>query len=385
MKKLLFGLDLFCVDVQNYSHLNIGLVTNDVATTSNGIKSRLALIKAGFNITKLFSPEHGIAATAADGTHVSSSIDSITQLPIVSLYSDKLEPTEDDLKDIDAIVFDIPDVGCRFYTYLWTMTHIMEACVKHNKPFILLDRPNPISGNLDLVEGPMLDNKTASFLGRWNIPIRHSCTLGELAVYFAHQKIPNLDLQIIPIKNWHRATYADTNWSFKPTSPAIKDVETALLYPGLGLLEGINVNEGRGTDFDFKILGAPWIDSNFLKTKLESLELAGITFSSISYTPSWGLYSNETCYGVQFKVMDAQLIRPVSVGLTIIKTLILSYPNYCKPRLYKTNAHPNGRNHLDKLLGIYQAFQALQKDEELLPLLSTEQWLNEIHPFLLYN
>lgn len=384
MKKLLSGIDKFCTDSTHYKNLKIGLVTNNVATNSVGISSRVAMLKADLNIKKLFSPEHGLTATAADGAHISNSVDSVTKLPIVSLYSDKLYPTEKDLQNIDTLVFDIPDVGCRFYTYLWTMTYIMEACAKYNKSFIVLDRPNPISGDFSKVEGPMLDNKTASFLGRWNVPIRHSCTLGELALYFANQKIPHLNIQVIKLQNWDKDNYADTNWAFSPTSPAIKDVETVLLYPGMGLLEGINVNEGRGTNHDFKVLGAPWINADLFQKQLVSLELPGISFSTISYTPKWGLYKNETCRGIKLKITDSDVIRPVALGLAIIKLLISHYPKNCTQRLYKTNANPSGQNHLDKLLGVQNSFHFLKTAHNLETKVHQSEWQDLMQPFLLY-
>ena len=239
-----FGIDHF-VQQTKYKDKRLALVTNNAALTSQGIKTRIALQQNDFNIIKLFSHEHGLTATGADGTFIQNSIDSETGLPVTSLYGDHLAPTEKDLEDTDIVLFDIPDVGCRFYTYLWTMTYVMEACAAYNKLFILLDRPNPIGGNISMAEGPMLDEKyCSSFIGRWNIPIRHCCSPGELANYFAAKKIRSLQLDVIRITNWQRNKMTT---SFIPTSPAIQNITTALLYPGIGLLEGINVTEGRGT------------------------------------------------------------------------------------------------------------------------------------------
>jgi len=143
------------------------------------------LLDAGFNIVKLFSPEHGLDVKGVDGATIKDGVDALTRLPVISLYNEKLQPDENDLKDIDMVLFDIPDIGCRCYTYLWTMTYVLEACAAYNKKFIVLDRPNPVSGSLRFAEGPMLDEAhCSSFIGRWNIPLRHSCTLGELALYF---------------------------------------------------------------------------------------------------------------------------------------------------------------------------------------------------------
>ncbi len=385
MKNVLFGIDQFCSTTKPDKNVRIGLVTNDVAKNAFGVNSRVALIDAGFQVVKLFSPEHGLSAKAADGAWVPNKTDGLTNLPVVSLYGDNLRPSEEDLHDVDAIVFDIPDVGCRFYTYLWTMTHIMEACAEHHKEFIVLDRPNPLSGDLIKAEGPLLDSTCSSFIGRWNIPIRHSCTLGELANYFASKHIPNLDLQVVKIHNWNRKDLPNQgNWDFEPTSPAIKDSETALLYPGLGLLEGINVNEGRGTGNEFKVLGAPWIDATSLKANLDNLNLPGISFSEIRYTPDWGLYKGEVCFGLSLNITNAQTFRPVSLGIEILKQLITEYPTDCKKRLYKTNANPNGVGHLDKLMGVHNSFQKLKKNLTIKSELRNDEWQEVIEPSLIY-
>lgn len=202
MQRVIPGIDTFLQQCELYKSRRLGLVTNNAAFTSDGLLSRLALLKNEFNLKKIFSPEHGISVKGEDGVYQKHSIDIKTDLPIISLYSDRLMPTEEDLSDIDVVLFDIPDVGCRFYTYLWTMTYVMEACAKYKKQLIILDRPNPIGGSLNMAEGPMLDEiNCSSFIGRWSIPIRHCCTIGELANYFSAKKINGIDLKIISVKN----------------------------------------------------------------------------------------------------------------------------------------------------------------------------------------
>ena len=385
MKKILFGIDQFCVEGSKNRDLRYSLVTNDVARNVFGLKSRVALLNAGFQIVKLFSPEHGLSATNADGAWVPNQTDGLTNLPVISLYGDKLSPSSEDLRDVDAVIFDIPDVGCRFYTYVWTMTHIMDACAANNKKFIVLDRPNPLSGDVLKAEGPLLDDACTSFLGRWNIPIRHSCTLGELARYFASSHITNLDLEVVKMENWNRNDFPEEdNWKFIPTSPAIKDIYTALLYPGLGLLEGINVNEGRGTELDFKVFAAPLIHSATLKTNLDSLNLPGVSFSTTKYIPTWGMYQDETCYGLTLQVTNKQQIKPVNLGIEILKELITNYPVECKERLYKTNANPNGDGHLDKLLGIQNSFEKLKNKVKIQTQIQDNPWHDKILPYLIY-
>jgi uncharacterized protein YbbC (DUF1343 family) len=386
MGNVLFGIDSFINQAATFKKVNFGLVTNNAATTSHGILSRIALRQAGFTISKLFSPEHGLTVKGEDGAYQANSIDSLTQLPIISLYGDHLIPTTEDLADIDMVLFDIPDAGCRFYTYLWTMTYVMEACALYNKPLIILDRPNPIGADIDKAEGPMLNEKNcSSFIGRWNSPVRHSCTLGELATFFAATRLKNLKLEVIKVQNWNRKqTASEAGWNFVPTSPAIQDTETALLYPGMGLLEGINVNEGRGTDSPFKIVGAPWIDAQQLNTSFTDLQFSGIKSTAISYTPEWGLYSGEVCQGLQFSITDTHSFRPVETGLQLVSLIISLYPEHCKERLYKTVANPSGAGHLDKLTGVHHSFEKIKNGESISATLKSKDWNEIIQPYLLY-
>ncbi|MEO7312037.1 MAG: DUF1343 domain-containing protein [Chitinophagaceae bacterium] len=286
--QLLFGIDTLVAVASRYKNLRIGLVTNDAAPSVDGRQSRVALLQAGFHIAILFSPEHGLGATGADGSFQQNTIDELTGLPLTSLYGKHLQPTEADLADYDLMIFDLPDFGCRFYTYQWTLRYIMEACSAFNKPLIVCHRPNPLSGNLALAEGPMLDIDCASFIGRWDIPIRHSCTIGELASFWNVQQSLHVDLTVMRLQNWNRSQFfADHEMPFVPPSPGITDAETALLYPGTGLLEGINVNEGRGTTKPFKILGAPWVNPGPLI----------MLFQNYNYRRSLIAYFLDTCMG----------------------------------------------------------------------------------------
>ena len=376
--QIIFGIDHFLLQTK-YNDKRIALVTNDAAFTSQGVNTRVALLKNGFTIIKLFSPEHGLTATGADGAFIQSNFDIITGLPVISLYGDTIAPTEKHLEDIDIVLFDIPDIGCRFYTYLWTMTYVMESCAAFNKLFILLDRPNPIGGNISMTEGPMLDEKNcSSFIGRWDIPVRHSCTFGELANYFAATKIKTLQLEVIRITNWQRNKIAT---SFTPTSPAIQNITTALLYPGMGLLEGINVNEGRGTDKPFNICGAPWINSEALQHVFAQTNPAGIICKPYTYKPAEGLYASQYCNGLQFFITDEESFRPVVTGIKLLQTIISLYPNDVKERVYTTRANPTGHAHLDKLLGVQNAFIKIKKG---MVNSAADAWHTIISPFLLY-
>lgn len=386
MNTVISGIDSFIKQAASFQKVRFGLVTNNVAITSQRILSRIALLRAGFNIIKLFSPEHGLMAKGDDGAYQSNSIDSLTGVPVISLYGNQLMPGSEDLKDIDTLIFDIPDVGCRFYTYLWTMTYVMEACAVNNKSFIILDRPNPISGNIAKAEGPVLDEKNcSSFIGRWDIPVRHSCTIGELAIYFSATRNIDVDLKVVPLKNWERNQLpSENNWRFVPTSPAIATIETALCYPGTGLFEGINVNEGRGSSNPFTVFGAPWINASLLLKKITTLNLPGVQFSKIQYTPSASLYAGELCFGLSLLITNENIFLPVQTGITIIQNLFSLFPDQCRERLYKTVANPSGEKHLDKLLGIQNSFLSLKEGNKILSDLK-EDWKEKITPFLIYH
>lgn len=378
------GIDAL-LSTTRFRHQRIALVTNNAALTATGELSRRALLKNNFRLTILFAPEHGITVQGADGAAQPNGTDAATGLPVISLYGHKLSPSEEDLKDADLVLFDIPDVGCRFYTYLWTMTYVMEACAQYNKPFIVLDRPNPIGALIEQAEGPFLDEvNCSSFIGRWNIPLKHSCTLGELALYFAATRLPQLNIEVVPVQNYHRHYTALKEFSFVPTSPALQTIQAALLYPGTGLLEGVNLNEGRGTSYSFTALGASWINAVQLCDALQALQLPGIVFTPIQYKAVTPPYTNENCNGVQLNITDHSKLRSVHTGITVLQTIAALYPQQLEERLYPTHANPSGSQHLDKLLGFPNAFEAIVAGEKL-NLQVAEEWYRQIQPHLLYH
>jgi len=384
---VLFGIDRYLEKKPGSE--SIALVTNDAATTSSLIPCRIALLKAGFNVVKLFSPEHGISAQGEDGAFQSDIKDAITGLPVISLYGEKLSPSEEDLRDVDIVLFDLPDVGCRFYTYQWTLSYIMQACLKYKKRLLVADRPNPLSGNIELIEGPMLEPSCESFIGRWNIPLRHSCTIGELSLLWKQQHCADLDLDVIPVKGWSRDLFFDDlPIPFVPTSPGIPDFSNALLYPGTGLLEGINISEGRGTTLPFRICGAPWIKGGQLSDAFNRLQIPGVISMPYSFQPGSGKYVGEYCNGIMLHVINKQLFHPVKTGWLLMKLMVDHYPEKIQPHLYKTRANPSGEVHLDKLLGIKNSFAALQDrnlfDESIKKINDVGNWRKIIEPFLLY-
>lgn len=369
-------------ELDKIKSLRLAFVTNNASKSGLGKYSRIGLLQKGFNIKKLFSPEHGLSTKGIDGAAQNDMVDDKTGLPVISLYGDFIKPTFSDLATIDTVLFDIPDIGCRFYTYLWTLTYVMDACADVGIKLIILDRPNPIGIDLSKSEGPYLNEYVcSSFIGRWSIPIRHSCTLGELALYFKATKTPDLDLEIIKVKDYSRQQNSFVTIApWTPPSPAIRSQLSAYLYPGLGLLEGININEGRGTEAPFTICGAPFIDSKCL---VSQLDLKGVAIEPIEYVPNDGIFANEKCQGIKFKNIVEKSIMPVSIGLKLIKTVLALYPEYIKRRLYKTNVNPSGQNHLDRLIGIPNSFEKLSNQHEFEINIQSD-WIKRIKPYLLY-
>ncbi|MEN9458756.1 MAG: hypothetical protein RL135_1346 [Bacteroidota bacterium] len=354
---VLFGVDKILIsEMVPWKNQRIGMVTNEGATTQNLVPSRLALQKAGFNLKKLFSPEHGISAKGADGAPMLNGVDELTDLPIISLYGPKLAPTVEDLTDIDLILFDVPDIGVRFYTYLWTLSYLLETAAKHQIPLIILDRPNPISGSMHLNEGPWLNPNCASFIGRWPMPIRHGCTLGELALYYNSERNINAPLEIITCQHWNRMMFQlDWGIPFVPTSPAIQRVESTLLYPGLCFLEATNLSEGRSSDFSFEAVGSPWLNADAVAQQINLFIGDELSCRPVHFIPHQNKYAGEQCNGVHFKVNDPLQFKPVFFGLFLIRIIKDLHPDKFEWAPYKTHVNPGGIHHLDKLLGIPNA------------------------------
>jgi len=364
----------------------IGLVTNDVATTTSGQSSRRALLDAGFNVVRLFSPEHGIGARAEDGAAVVDHIDPLTNLPVVSLYGEKVRPARQSLDDLDLILFDIPDVGARFYTYIWTLSHVLEACAEAGKPLWVLDRPNPLGGNLDDAEGPMLDESFVStFVGRWSMPIRYSLTIGELATQWNAERTIGADLRVLPLQGWRREMHwPGTGLKFVPPSPAVRDYATAMLYPGTCLIEGTNLSEGRGTKAPFRAIGAPWLDSSAMADALNRFEPA-IRATEISFVPTERKYQRQACKGVLIDGIDPKSLRPVRLGLHLIATAIRLHPTEFGWQPYPTAANESGGGHFDRLVAvpIRGAMDNQQIDFEVLT--RTANWSERVGGRLLYG
>jgi uncharacterized protein YbbC (DUF1343 family) len=387
---LKFGIDIILDNEPIWKNDRIAMLTNDAARTNRGVKSRLALKDAGFNLTTIFSPEHGIKAIGKDGAKMLDELDEITGLPVISLYGEKYMPTADDLKDIDILLFDVPDAGTRFYTYLWSMTYWIEAAAKYNKQVIVLDRPNPLSGNQSLCEGPMLDESISSFIGRFNIPVKHQCTLGELAIYFNAVLHWKANLKVIQCEGWQREqSFFDWHQKWVNPSPALQNIEAALLYPGICFFEATNVSVGRGTPYSFEWIGAEWMNvpammmvgQNILREdlKIEALTLP-ITRDG-NTTPT---------KGIRIKIIEPKYYAAALNGLLLLKLVKDIHPNEFKWMPYPTSANPTGENHLSLLMGVPNAASIFdlplqQWLQKMIVLIKVVKWKKEIETYLLYN
>ncbi|MCU0375977.1 MAG: DUF1343 domain-containing protein [Chitinophagaceae bacterium] len=338
-----------------------GLVTNDAALTATNLPVRQKLLGLGYQLSCLFAPEHGINAGLPDGSPVPFQVDKLTGLPVYSLYAGSFSPPGEVLQALDGVLFDLPDVGCRFYTYLWTLTYIMEACAYHQKPLYVFDRANPLGGIMDWAEGPMLDEAAcSSFIGRWSIPVRHSCTIGELALYFRRTRLPQLQLEVIPCTGWSRAMHVlKPGNSIFPPSPALQQPQAVMLYPGLGLLEGVYINEGRGTDRPFSSFSAPWLQVGNMLDAISTKGIEGISFEEWKTTPAWGIFAGQQCSGVVCKITNPELFKPVAFGFRLIESLAEVHGPILQPRHYPTVANPTGEFHLDRLTGVRHALKGI--------------------------
>ncbi|HEX8521668.1 MAG TPA: DUF1343 domain-containing protein [Tepidisphaeraceae bacterium] len=391
---VLFGVDAWITrPADALKKLKLGLVTSNVATCAfNGETARVALRRAGFNIVRLFSPEHGLGATAADGAQVDDHADPATNLPVKSLYGETNRPQLEWLEDLDAVAFDIPDVGARFYTYIWTLSHVMEACAEARKPLYLLDRPNPIGGRLEDAEGPTLDEvNLSSFVGRWNIPVRYSLTTGELAQLWNAERNIGCDLHIVKVTGWKRTDHwPATGLKFVQLSPAMPSYETALIYPGTCLIEGTNLSEGRGTTAPFQLIGAPWIDARRVSETFNAIQLPGIVSDPVEFTPEGRKYAGEICHGIKLRITDPITLRPVAAGLRLLATIIRLHPEQFEWLPYPTAAAGKGLQHFDRLIGRLDIREALEHQRDDLPekiqqWTQTENWAARVKDHLLYS
>jgi uncharacterized protein YbbC (DUF1343 family) len=302
----------------------VGLITNHTGVADDGTSTIDLLFHSGrCTLAALFSPEHGIRGDSDRA--VDSTVDSATGVPVHSLYGETRRPTQEMLRGIDVLVYDIQDIGARFYTYATTLGYAMEEAARAKIPIYVLDRPNPLGGAR--VEGPMLDPDRRSFTGYMPLPVRHGLTSGELAQYFNAEGKIGAELRVVRMEGWRRDQYFDeTGQVWVNPSPNMRSLLAAILYPGVCLLEPTNVSVGRGTDRPFEVLGAPWIEPRRLAAALNGARLPGVRFVAVTFTPASSVHQGARCGGVNLLLTDRAVFNSVLTGLTLVATLRALYP-----------------------------------------------------------
>jgi uncharacterized protein YbbC (DUF1343 family) len=310
---------------------HVALITNHTGLDADNDRTVDILWRSKkIKLVCILTPEHGFGGSIPHGENIIDAVEPKTKLPIYSLYGKTSRPTDDMLKGVDTIVFDIQDVGTRFYTYITTMGQAMEVAAKKKLRFVVLDRPNPIRG--DIVEGDILDSDIKLMTGYFSIPVRHGLTVGEIANWYNHDQELNLNLTVVKMKNWQRSLWFDQlHLVFTPPSPNIPSLLSALLYSGIGCFEATNISVGRGTKTPFEVFGAPWISEESLCAHLRQQNFPGVLFESIRFTPTDDIYKNESCGGVRILVTDRKKVRPYDIFLSAFMFLSETYPNQFKP------------------------------------------------------
>ncbi len=342
-KKVLPGADVL---VSDQLHLlegkNIGIVTNHTAVLSNGTHLVDTLHKIGVNIIALFGPEHGVRGDAPAGDKIDDDLDPVTLIPVYSLYGETRKPNDAMMKGIDLLIFDIQDVGARFYTYISTLYYVLQAGAEYNVPVIVLDRPNPIGGLK--VDGPIRKDNQHSFVGIAPIPVMHGMTIGELAKLFVEENHikteTKSELIIVKMKNWERNFYFDdTELPWIDPSPNINSLETAIVYPGTCIIEGTNLSEGRGTLEPFITFGAPFVKSDMLINELINLGTNGITIEPFYFQPvdipNMAMnpkHKDKICYGARIRVTNREQFQPLDFSIKLVYALHKLFPDDLKFR-----------------------------------------------------
>lgn len=359
-RKVLAGIDV--LETEKFERLNglrVGLITNHTGKSRSG-KSTVELFReaSGVRLERLFSPEHGLYGDV--DRKVASFVDPNTGLTVQSLYGQTRRPTPEMLEGLDALVFDIQDIGARFYTYISTMGYAMEEAAKAGIRFIVLDRPNPINGIQ--VEGPILESHRLSFTGYFPLPVRHGMTVGELATLFNEQNRLGAKLEVIKLEGWQRSLwFDDTDLPWVNPSPNIRNLGQATLYTAVGLLESTNLSVGRGTDTPFEIFGAPWINASRLTRTLQTRKLPGLKLSPVHFTPTDDHYHGKICHGVRVELTDRNRLHSVAAGLEMARAIARLYPQ---------------RFHLEKLVGMTGSeavVKAIQRGDSIARILESEQ------------
>ncbi|WP_262173961.1 DUF1343 domain-containing protein [Saccharococcus sp. Marseille-Q5394] len=341
LNQVKLGVDVFFD--RNLSELKgkrIGLLTNQTGANSDLISTiRLFHEHPELQLAALFAPEHGLLTNAKEGEKFTDAVHRSTGIPVFSLYDKSKKPTEEMMGQVDIVVLDIQDIGARYYTYIYTMAYMMEACARMGKRMIILDRPNPIGG--ERIEGSVVDPDFTSFVGLYPILNRHGMTVGELASYFNEEFHIRCELEIIEMEGWKRSSFhTETGLPWIPPSPNTTTLDMMLLYPGTCLVEGLNLSEGRGTTQPFEIIGAPFIDGEKLQDNVNSLGLEGIRARALAFTPTYQKYNGQLCEGIQLHITDRQAFKPVESVIQVLAVIASVYAEKIKFLEYGNLRHP---------------------------------------------
>ena len=324
-----FGLDVFLADIPSWAAgKRIGLITNHTGIDRVG-RNNIELLRARSDVklVALFAFEHGLRGDAPPGQPIASSVDASSGLPVYSLYGDVNKPTPQMLDGVDVLIYDVQDVGARPYTRVSTMALSMKAAAEKGIPFVVLDRPNPLGGVQ--MEGPVLEPAFSSFVGMYPIPLRHGMTVGELARMYNARYDIGADLHVVPAQGWRRAErFAATGLPWVGTSPNIKTLDAALLYPGTVLIEGTNLSEGRGTDRPFEQMGAPWLRAEDVAREMNALRLPGVRVDPVRFTIAADArkFGGQSIPGVRLVVTDADSVQPVHTVLQLLEIVRRLHP-----------------------------------------------------------
>ncbi len=276
---------------------------------------------------------------AKEGEKFTDAVHRSTGIPVFSLYGQSKKPTDAMMEQVDVVVFDIQDIGARYYTYIYTMAYMMEACARTGKRMIVLDRPNPIGG--EIVEGNLVNPDYTSFVGLYPIPNRYGMTVGELATLFNEEFHIQCELEVVPMEGWSRNSFhTETGLPWIPPSPNTTSLDMMLLYPGTCLVEGTNLSEGRGTTQPFEIIGAPFIDGEKLQDEVNALGLEGVRARALAFTPTYQKYNGELCEGIQLHITDRRKFRPVESVAQILAVIATMYDEELEFLEYGNLRHP---------------------------------------------
>ena len=322
------GLDLFeKLWPKDLRGARVGLVAHPASVNRRLEYAVTVCIKSKkFKLTTLFGPQHGILGQTQDNMIEWEGFrDPVTGLPVYSLYGKTRKPFPGMLANIDVLIVDLQDVGSRYYTFIWTLELCMQACHESGKTVVILDRPNPIGGHI--TEGPVLKPEFASFVGLRPLPVRHGMTIGEIGMYVGDTFHPGLDYRVIPMQGWNRRMWFDeTGLTWVLPSPNMPTLDTALVYPGMCLLEGTNISEGRGSARPFEIFGAPFVHSGTIVKVLNEFRLPGVVFRPLSFQPTFQKHANKLCGGAQIHVTDRERFKPFKTGVAVLKAIHNTYP-----------------------------------------------------------